>query len=252
MLCERCGYELSDIPVTSVCPECALPIAESRPSTRPGTAWQRAWNHGNRLLPLAWFQSTAFGLLAPAKQMRRAAIVPGGARALLRINLLIASVLLTLQSAGAIRSALISNWPAAILPTPAVALGPTWKPASVGIVFLLWFGLLWLLTRIERIGIHFYARRRGWRIGPVLSLIGTAHASGAWIAAAIATPLLPIALDWLVRALPPAISIYLSGFQVIAMPLGFISCMIWFELATFFGLRVCRFANPPGVRMTDA
>lgn len=252
MLCERCGYELSDIPVASVCPECALPLAESLPSRRTGTAWQRTWRQGVRHLPLGWCVSTALGLLAPARQLRRAAIVPSGALALLFVNLFVASLLLTLQSAGTIGAAIIGHWPVAILPSPAAILGPTWRHASIVAVFLLWFGLLWLLTRIERIGIHFYGRRRGWRLGPVLSLIGTSHASGAWIAAAIATFLLPIALDVAVRALPPAISIYLSGLRVLAVPLGFISCMIWFELATFFGLRACRFANPPGVRATPA
>lgn len=171
---------------------------------------------------------------------------------LLTINTALASLLFTLQSAGTISSALIASWPVQLLPTPAVLLGPTWRPASIVLVFLLWFGLLSVLTRVERVGIHFYSRRRGWRIGPVLSFVGTAHASGAWVAAAVASRLLPIGIEALVNALPGAIAIHLAGVRLIAAPLGFIGGMIWFEMATFFGLRACRYGNPPGVRVSDA
>jgi len=171
---------------------------------------------------------------------------------LLTINMTIAALLLTLQSATTIAAAIISFWPVFLLPTPAVLLGPTWRPASVVLAFLIWIGLIAALTRIERIGIHFYSRRRTWRINPVLSLVGTAHASGGWIAAALLARLLPIGMERLADALPGAISIHLAGVRLIAAPLGFIAGMIWFEMATYFGLRACRYGNPPGVRTPDA
>lgn len=188
----------------------------------------------------------------PGRQLRRAIIDPFGARTLLTINTTIASLLLAFQSAGSVAGALIAWWPVLLFPTPAVLLGPTWRPASFVLVLALWFGLLTVLTRVERIGIHFYSRRRAWRIGPVLSLVGTAHASGAWIAAAFAARLFPIGIEALTQALPGAIAVHLAGIRLIAGPLGFISGMIWFEMATYFGLRACRYGNPPGVRAPDA
>lgn len=214
--------------------------------------WQRAWRDRRGLLPVAWVVSTVQGLVAPGRQLRNASIVASGARPLLLLNTFIAATLLTMQSAVAITAFIISIWPVFAAPTPAVLLGPTWRPASFAFVFLLWFALLSALTRIERIGIHFYSRRRTWRIGKVLSLVGTAHASGAWIVAALGARLLPIAMEALADALPGAISIHLASVRLIAAPLGFIGGMIWFELATFFGLRACRYGNPPGVRVSDA
>ncbi|MBX3379172.1 MAG: hypothetical protein KF805_03695 [Phycisphaeraceae bacterium] len=204
------------------------------------------------LLPVAWIASTIQGLFTPGRQLRRATIVERGSRPLLALNMLIASLLLTAQSAGTMSAAMISFWPVFAFPTPAVLLGPTWRPASYAIVFALWFTLFSALTRIERVGIHFYSRRRSWRIDPVLSLVGTAHASGAWIATALAARLLPLAFEALENALPGAISMHLVGIRLVAAPLGFIAGMIWFELATYFGLRACRYGNPPGVRLPDA
>lgn len=147
---------------------------------------------------------------------------------------------------------IVAFWPILLAPSPAVLLGPTWRPAALALVFLLWFLLIALLTRIERIGIHFYSRRRSWRIEPVLSLVGTAHASGAWIGAALAARLLPLALESLSNSLPAAISIHLAAVRLVAAPLGFIAGMIWFEMATYFGLRACRYGNHPRVRIPGA
>ncbi|MBX3389979.1 MAG: hypothetical protein KF691_11055 [Phycisphaeraceae bacterium] len=203
-------------------------------------------------LPLAWVLSTAGGLLAPSRQLRRASIVPDGSRVLLTINITIAAALLTLQSVKTITAMIVAFWPITLIQSPAVMLGPTWMPTALILVFFLWSLLIGLLTRIERIGIHFYSRRRSWRIDPVLSLVGTAHASGAWIGAALAARLLPLALESLANSLPAAISIHLAAVRLMAAPLGFIAGMIWFEMATYFGLRACRYGNHPGVRIQSA
>jgi len=229
-----------------------MPLSASLPSTRPGTAWQRAWNGRLAGLPLAWLVATLRGLFTPGSQLRRASIVPDGSRTLLTINQWIAASLLTFQSASAFYAPFISLWPVAVLPSPAVLLGPTWRPIFIALVFVMWIALIMVLTRIERVGIHFYSRRRSWRIDSVLSLVGTSHASGAWIAAAIGSRLFPVALESLANALPGAIAVHLAAVRLIAGPLGFIVGMIWFEMATYFGLRACRFGNPPGVRTPDA
>ena len=53
-LCDRCGYNLTTIPLESRCPECGEPVMASLgPNARPGTVWRRrhevgrirAWGH---------------------------------------------------------------------------------------------------------------------------------------------------------------------------------------------------------------
>ncbi|MBS0188835.1 MAG: hypothetical protein JSS51_12255 [Planctomycetes bacterium] len=251
LLCERCGYDLSGSPAGGVCPECELPVSESLPERRTGTAWQQAWIGAKTRLPQAWLLSTVRGLFTPGAQLRRATIVARGARGLLWINLLIASTVLTLQSAPTVAALTVSYWPS-WLTSPAVALGPTWRYGAVLLTLALWALLLRFLVGVERFGIHFYAARRFWRIGSVLSLLGTSHASGAWIVAALGARMLPIATEGLARILPPSLAVKVAGIQVIAPALGFISGMIWFEIATYFALRACRYGNHPGVHRPDA
>ena len=41
MRCEGCGYSLDGLEFDAVCPECARPVALSRPGRRQGSPWQR-------------------------------------------------------------------------------------------------------------------------------------------------------------------------------------------------------------------
>src|SRR6266571_4722751 len=41
LLCEKCGYIIDGIPTDSLCPECAMPIAESLPEKRRPPMWEQ-------------------------------------------------------------------------------------------------------------------------------------------------------------------------------------------------------------------
>src|SRR5205085_9325028 len=57
LLCEKCGYIVNGIPMDSLCPECAAPIAESLPETRQPPLWERAGPGAN------YFFMTTFQLI---------------------------------------------------------------------------------------------------------------------------------------------------------------------------------------------
>lgn len=165
--------------------------------------------------------------------------------------MLIAASLLTIRTNEPARELLLSIWPQNIS-SPAAFLGPTWSLIATCTVLLGWIGLFIFLTEVERLGVGFYSRRRGWRVDRTLSLVATAHASGAWPLAAFLGVTLPSILDRSQTMLPPSAALYLTGLRFFAGSTGFIAGMIWFEMSTYFGIRACRYANPPGVQRPPA
>lgn len=180
----------------------------------------------------------------PPRLMRRVRIAPRGLRLLTLINTTIAAAILTGPSDTPIREFVLDLWPSGIV-SPATLLGPTLRPAFGAATFAMWLALLLSLTLIERLGVQFFSRRRGWRISSTVTLAITAHASFLWIFAAGFAVLAPTLLALLADGLPPGVAKYLIGLKVIAGPLGFILGMTWFELITFLGVRVSRYANEP-------
>lgn len=251
LLCEKCGYDLTSLPASAVCPECATPLTASLPESRPGSAWQLAWKDRPWLLPLVWVRTSLRGLCFPGRQLRRTRIEAAGAHGLLAVNMLIASSLLTMRTSEPARELLLSIWPQRIS-SPAAFLGPTWPLIATCMVLLGWLGLFVFLTEVERLGVAFYSRRRGWRVDRTLSSVATAHASGAWPLAAFLGVALPSVLDHSQAMLPTYAAPYLTGLRFFAGSTGFIAGMIWFEMCTYFGIRACRYANPPGVRRPPA
>lgn len=244
LLCEKCGYDLSASRTHRVCPECATPLSDSLPQRRTGTAWQRAWRENRWRLPLAYAKVSLAGLFFPWRQLRTAIISPAGARALLIVNTLLASVALTLRTRDPAAQLLAGVWPAGIT-TPALAFGNTWPLLCSLLVFLLWLGLFFALTAIERLGVGFYSRRRGWRVTPDISLLATSHASGAWLISAFLGLALPPILGASRDRLPAFIGVAIPGISFAAGSVGFIVGMLWFEFSTYFGVRACWYANPP-------
>lgn len=53
--CERCGYVLAAVPSAERCPECGVPVEESRPERRAGLAWQRGASLRSWIRTLAGF-----------------------------------------------------------------------------------------------------------------------------------------------------------------------------------------------------
>jgi hypothetical protein len=249
LLCEVCGYDVSSLPGTAKCPECATPIADSQPaSLRVGSPWQRAWAGARSRLGVAWILSGLGAVFRPGAMLSGAIFSPRGDGVLLAANLTIAAALLAWASIGQARELLLSWWPSGAGPSPAAALGPTFNLALDIVVPGGWWMLLRGLTGVERIGVMYYGRRRGWRVNRLLTLIITAHTSFLWIPAALLAIYAPIAVDRVSAALPAGLAWYIVGWRVVAGPLGFVVGMIWFEIATYFGTVACRYANPPDAR----
>lgn len=251
MLCERCGYEIEGLEDQALCPECGRPLADSSPEiTRPGSAWQRALSgrpsgvmRAMSLVPAAVVTLGAV-VLNPPGTMRRVRIDADGMRLLTFANITIAAAVLASATHGAIREFVLDVWPSG-LGSPAALFGPTLRPVFAVATLAMWFVLFVSLTRIERFGVRFFSKRRGWRVSATVALVVTAHASFLWIAAAGLAVLGPSVVAWLSDALPLSVSRYLIGTKVIAGPLGFVAGMTWFELTTFLGVRACRYANEP-------
>lgn len=62
-LCDRCGYNLSVTPITSLCPECGLNVRDSLGyQVRLGTAWEREY----KSYPIrAWLQTARLAIFKP-------------------------------------------------------------------------------------------------------------------------------------------------------------------------------------------
>ena len=126
---------------------------------------------------------------------------------------------------------------------------------SLGVVFVFGVGstlLMLTLVAIERAGIRFFGRRRGWRISKDVARVVTSHAGAGWIIGAILFAIgLPVGdrlSVWMVRNTGGYLIWDLSYMMPWLVPLaGFFAGMIVFELLVWKGVQACRFANPPGV-----
>lgn len=251
LLCEACGYEIEGLEEQAKCPECGRELSESDPAKkRKGSAWQRALRERRAglarvamLVPAA--AMTALSVVwSPSRTMRGVRIESRGMRALTLANIVIASSILTAPTHAGVREFVLDLWPASIA-SPAAVFGPTLRWAFGAAAFAMWFGLFVSLTRIERMGVVFFSKRRAWRVTPTVALVVTGHASFLWMGAAALAVLAPSLVGWMSAELPLWLARYVIGSKVIAGPLGFVAGMTWFEWTTFLGVRACRYANEP-------
>ncbi len=244
LLCERCGYVLDGSPVEGACAECGLAIRESLAERRPGSAWQR------KPSPWSWM-ATGWGVvLHPARTFREVRLDPSlrwRDEALLWDNVVAAAFLgLAVLLAGLSDdgAGFVLNMLVAVVFTPVVQLP------------------LLMLTELERIGIGFVGRRRGWRVDRVASGAVCAHASVGWVAATVLGAL-GYLVSWPVyevlrKLVGPGgfgpggamgtVIAELVEYVPAALPLvGFGVGMVVFESLVWIGVRGCRFANRPMV-----
>lgn len=235
LLCESCGYSLRGLESGAMnCSECGVPVADSGPSRRPGSRWQRAPG------PASWLLTHFDTLTCPRVQFRRLRIDPRGAETLLATTLLIAALFAS---------------PAAsklLIPRGLVKLPVTEYLLAACAVALVLRGLTW----IEYRGIRFMAARRGWRLTTDAATQVCAHASIGWVIG-------PAALTWLLSerrfdrwsaALPDSWKFELFGVNPLGaesarftgLGLSLLAGMIVFEVLVYAGVRRCRWANPPG------
>lgn len=231
LLCERCGYVLEGLDERGACPECGRPIAESLPSARTGTPFQNlpSWSgFAAHCRMLAGRPAELFGKMRVADDRD-----PG-----------IAGDAFNLAAFVTLAPVIWRAWLELLDgPSPAAIV------LSLGCLAIVWYCMrqtMVLLTWIERAGVVFFSRRRGWRIGKELAAAICANAAPGWIAAGLLMnvgfalchvvdllkPYLPLG-QW---ALRDAIK---AGLPV----LGFIAGMLIFETLVYIGVRRCKFAN---------
>lgn len=249
LLCEVCGYGIGGLPSVTPCPECGTPTAESLPSKRIGTRWQR------RPGVAGWARTNWDVLRHPKVTFRFLSIVPGGWQPLLIVNLLVAAVLMVEPWTGTFIGDPLRNARAFDNPAAVAAYG-----FSLAVRTLAVAAVLFALTWIEAMGIRFIAGKRGWRIGRDAAWQICSHASVGWIVMAV-LPLMALALHFTVLHLfgnslggwtgksldlSPYVRLRMSVGEMIQIGLtagASIAGLVVFESLVYVGVRRCCFGN---------
>lgn len=223
LLCEQCGYALTSTPPTANCPECGDAVVNSLPSRRIGTPWQQArtWR--------AFFHTMNAVHFSPS-QLFRVMATSTRDRTWMFIHLAIAAI---------IGATIVTITRAAASSPPS----PYWQRLFLALIPL--FALLLMLTELERLGMYWIARRRGWRVDRTLTLAICSHASCVWWAATVGMGIgVTLAkassyrrIDFGIEFIPPIPTPLLFGI------LGVMPGLLWFETLAFIGLRMCCYAN---------
>lgn len=246
MLCERCGYVVEGLPREGNCPECGRAVALSLPEMRVGSPWQQQPGFG------AWCRTVGKTLWSPLKTVRVVQIEETRARALRRLNIIVAAGLMSVVPAMVAYMQMVRHE----APFPLQELTWEWMASVLGwlcvvlVACFAWFGIAWVLvglTNVEASGIRLYSRVHKNRITPTVALALTAHATVGWviagvlIAAGFATGLVLYEVTMhrnvgVVRGL--------AMLSPVWMPVlgGFVGMMV-FETIVYLGVRRCRFAN---------
>ncbi len=221
LLCERCGYRLDGIDSALPCPECGMPIAESLPARRAGSAWQRrpgflAWLKTNwTTLRHPW---TRWDEVRPTTPAGGLLVLNTGALAFVLV-LLVGDITFREDELGMA----VSSW----IFSAAVFTGPIWITLLV-------------LTYAEGLGLRVLGARNNWRTTGAVSGAIIAHASIGWLLA------VPVLLAQIVcfRTMSPMSAFGWAWWQLAvvwgAAPLA---GLVGFELLAWLGWRRMKFAN---------
>lgn len=215
LLCERCGYALAGLEHDGACPECGTPIAESLPSNRVGSAWQR--KPGIRSL----VATNLLVLRQPRAVWSEVAVGVGSVRLLTLSNLALVAL------------------------TPSVVVGllhPRDLADSSTLVLsgAIYVSLL-LASLIEQTGIRFFGRNHHWRVSKDVARTVVAHATPGWHLGSTALAAVLVS-DAAVNLNRPGLWFPLGvDLAMLSALLGLLA----FETLVYIGMRRMRFANPP-------
>ena len=168
LLCENCGYVLDGTPTDSNCAECGTPVAESLPSIRTGSPFQRQPS-------LKSLIETVEATLTQTRAMfRNCRMSYTEGRRLEQVYILIgvAAFAISFPIGGLFRYLLHGSSSVGYL---VIAV-----PIAIG-----GWALLTLLTWIERRGVRLWGRVHRRRITPAVAATICGHASVGWALAGL-------------------------------------------------------------------
>lgn len=242
LLCERCGYSIEGLDEEGDCPECGEPVRESLPERRVGSAWQR------RADAIGLARASLEVLGNPRRCFRRVAIEDATIAALLWRQLSVASALGSLAIVGGVSGSMLRQ---RISPSPG-----SWSDviAWALLVPIVMF-TLWVLTVIEQRGIRFFGARNGYRITRRVSRVVGAHAASGWVLAG-ALMVAGWAIGEMIYGIARAGDGPISWFEwwsplLLQVP-GFVAGFLVFECLAYLGMRGCRYANRPRLRLDES
>lgn len=228
LLCEQCGYVLEGLDEGGACPECGQKIAESLPSNRTGTPFQVSPDWPGFLKQCAMLSRQPRELFG-------------------RMQVVNFHEPLLLFMASGLAAAFH------VVPVPLVAFMFGNSSQSRAVAFLLPIGMwvpalftLMFLIWLERVGVVFFSRKRGWRVPRPVAAAICANAAPAWIAAGVFMNVgigLMLTTQRILHDLPRGWHPWAET-AAAAMPvLGFIAGMLVFETLVYIGVRRCKYAN---------
>jgi hypothetical protein len=228
LLCEQCGYPLAGLDRSGACPECGVAVSRSLPAHRSGSPWQRTPSFPS------WVHTVALVLQRPRACWSDIRVESGRSKALALVCAVVAGFL-------ALCPAATLHWRAG---------------ATMDAIALLLYGavgggaMLFVLTWIERVGIVFFGRRRGWRTTKRVAWAVCGHASVGWLVCGAI-----VSFAWglgVVRG-----GVWMRDLQIkgvvfatltpssLVVVGAFILGMLVFETLVYLGFRSMRYANPP-------
>ncbi|MFK7883083.1 MAG: hypothetical protein AB8F26_02730 [Phycisphaerales bacterium] len=253
LLCERCGYVIEGLPTAGACPECSKPIQESLPERREGSQWQR----DPRIT--RFHHAMCSTLRHPLQTLDEIRPFQKRDRRLSMLSMLAAGFLISLV------------WwsPWVFLFDNEITLNDRIIHFAIGCCFSLVSAialacLMWILTRVETVGLGVIARTRKFRIPASYRRTITAHGCAGWVLGSLLFIASSGVANQTLGAFTPDVQTitFTNGQSIQAQPvagaelpvwlrrvvwhsrwLGLLVGFMWFEIFAYLGVRRLKYVN---------